>query len=51
MNKFVRKELRVYADYEYLIAVWISQRLGVVPIESMPVRVAYHGSKSHNQLY
>ena len=31
-----------YADYENMIAQWISRRLGVVPVTLMPLRVAYH---------
>ena len=34
--------VKQYADYENMIAEWISRRLGVVPITSMPLWVAYH---------
>lgn len=33
--------VKQYADYENMIAEWISGRLGVVPITSMPSWVAY----------
>ena len=34
--------VKQYADYENMIAEWISRRLGVVPITLIPSWVAYH---------
>ena len=33
--------VKKYADYENMIAEWIPRRLGVCPITSMPLWVAY----------
>ena len=33
--------VKQYADYENMIAEWVSRRLGMVPITSIPLWVAY----------
>ena len=35
------QEVKQYADYENMIAEWISRRLGVIPITSTQLWVAY----------